>query len=126
MSGQELQELIRHVADQLQAAIEIECKQPSHRGGTIASMASARAALLVLACDCDVRPATPHPSGEEELLTTAEVGQILRKPVGTLRQWRHRSFGPKAFRLGGTLVYPRSAVDAWIHECQSASEAGDQ
>lgn len=57
---------------------------------------------------------------DDELLTTAEVGQILRKPVGTLRQWRHRSFGPKGFRLGGTVVYRRSAVDAWIRDCEAA------
>jgi predicted DNA-binding transcriptional regulator AlpA len=61
-----------------------------------------------------------RPVGDDELLTTAEVGQMLRKPVGTLRQWRHRSFGPKGFRLGGTVVYRRSAVDAWIRECETA------
>jgi predicted DNA-binding transcriptional regulator AlpA len=62
---------------------------------------------------------------DEGLLTTAEVSEILRKPVGTLRQWRHRSYGPKGFRLGGTVVYRRSAVDAWVRECEAAeSSAG--
>lgn len=57
---------------------------------------------------------------EESLLTTAEVSEILRKPVGTLRQWRHRNYGPQGFRLGGTVVYRRGAVDEWVRECEAA------
>lgn len=60
---------------------------------------------------------------EDELLTTAEVAAILRRPVGTIRQWRHRSYGPKGFRLGGNVVYRRSVIDAWIRECEDAENA---
>jgi hypothetical protein len=57
---------------------------------------------------------------DEGLLTTAEVSEMLRRPVGTLRQWRHRSYGPKGFRLGGAVVYRRSAVIDWVRECEAA------
>jgi predicted DNA-binding transcriptional regulator AlpA len=57
---------------------------------------------------------------DDELLTTAEVGEILRKPVGTIRQWRHRGYGPQGFRLGGSVVYRRSAVETWVRECEAA------
>ncbi len=59
---------------------------------------------------------------DDQLLTTTEVGEILRKPVGTIRQWCHRNYGPKGFRLGGSVVYRRSALDAWIRECENAAE----
>jgi predicted DNA-binding transcriptional regulator AlpA len=59
---------------------------------------------------------------DDELLTTNEVGKILRKPVGTIRQWRHRGYGPKGFRLGGSVVYRRSAVEAWIRDCENLAE----
>lgn len=59
---------------------------------------------------------------EDELLTTAEVGQLLRRPEGTIRQWRHRNYGPRGFRIGGSVLYRRGAVDAFIRECEATSE----
>lgn len=62
---------------------------------------------------------------DDELLTTSEVSAILRKPVGTIRQWRHRSYGPKGFRLGGSVVYRRSVVDAWVRDCEASENAAE-
>jgi hypothetical protein len=62
---------------------------------------------------------------EDGLLTTAEVGEILRRPEGTIRQWRHRNYGPRGFRVGGSVLYRRSAVDAWIRQCEAADQPGD-
>jgi hypothetical protein len=62
---------------------------------------------------------------DDELLTTAEVGGILRRPQGTIRQWRHRNYGPRGFRIGGSVLYRRSAVDAWIRRCEAADQPGE-
>lgn len=52
-----------------------------------------------------------------DLMTTAEVAEYIRTPEATLRFWRHRNEGPRAFRLGGKRVmYRRQDVDAWLME----------
>ncbi len=60
----------------------------------------------------------------DEFLTTTELGTLLKVPVGTLRQWRHRGFGPRGFALGGTVRYRRSVVEKWIAEQEAAELAG--
>lgn len=51
----------------------------------------------------------------DELLTTAEVSDVLKTPVATLRYWRHNGSGPRSFRLGPRRVmYRRSDVLAWL------------
>ena len=57
----------------------------------------------------------------DDLLTTAEVAQIMRSPVSTLRYWRHLGTGPHSFRLGRRVVYRRADVTSWLHE---QAEAG--
>jgi predicted DNA-binding transcriptional regulator AlpA len=52
----------------------------------------------------------------DDLLTTAEVAQITRSPVSTLRYWRHLGTGPHSFRLGRRVVYRRADVAAWLLE----------
>lgn len=50
-------------------------------------------------------------------MTTAEVAEYLKTAEATLRYWRHRSEGPRSFRLGGKRVmYRRQDVDAWLME----------
>jgi predicted DNA-binding transcriptional regulator AlpA len=61
-----------------------------------------------------------------DLLTSREVAELLRRPEGTLRQWRHRNFGPEGFRMGGVVVYRRSAVEAFIAECEAATGRGSR
>lgn len=56
-----------------------------------------------------------------DLLTTSELATYLRKPVATVRGWRYRKVGPTGFRLGRDVVYRRTAVDAWLAECERAS-----
>ncbi|WP_083749362.1 helix-turn-helix domain-containing protein [Frankia sp. CcI49] len=60
----------------------------------------------------------------DEFLTTAEVGAMLKIPVGTLRQWRHRGFGPRGFAMGGTVRYRRSVVEKWIADQEHAELDG--
>src|SRR4051812_491957 len=59
----------------------------------------------------------------EDLLTTAEVAQIMRSPVSTLRYWRHLGTGPHSFRLGRRVVYRRADVTAWLLEQSEAGRA---
>ncbi|WP_163548368.1 helix-turn-helix transcriptional regulator [Candidatus Frankia nodulisporulans] len=59
----------------------------------------------------------------EEYLTTNEVSKKIKIPTGTLRQWRHRGFGPSSFRLGGSIRYRLSALEEWIAD-QERAERG--
>ncbi len=55
-----------------------------------------------------------------DLLTTSEVAERTRLPVGTLRYFRHCGTGPESFRLGRRVVYRRDAVEAWITAQEAA------
>ena len=59
----------------------------------------------------------------DDLLTPAEVAQIMRSPVSTLRNWRHLGTGPHSFRVGRRVVYRRADVTAWLHEQAEAGRA---
>lgn len=59
-------------------------------------------------------PATPHAG--DELLTMAEVADLIRVPVATLRYWRHLGTGPRSFRVGRTVRYWRTEVLLWLEE----------
>lgn len=63
-----------------------------------------------------------------DLMTTTEVAEYLTIPEATLRFYRHKGTGPKAFRLGGRRVtYRRADVDAWLLEQINAErEPGDK
>ncbi len=58
----------------------------------------------------------------DDLLTTREVADYLNRPAGTLRQWRHRRYGPRGFLLGGIVMYRESEVDRWLAEQERAAE----
>lgn len=60
-----------------------------------------------------------------EILTIEEVAAMLHKEVGTLRNWRTpgRRYGPPSFNAGGTVLYRRSAVEAWIAGQEQARAA---
>jgi hypothetical protein len=57
----------------------------------------------------------------DDLLDTPQVSELLNRPEGTLRQWRHRNIGPRGFRMVGRVVYRRSEVEAFI-AAQEAAE----
>ena len=50
----------------------------------------------------------------DEYLTTFEVAELLRTPVETVRYWRHIRTGPESFKVGRRVLYPKSAVEAWL------------
>ena len=59
-----------------------------------------------------------RPTGDDELLTIAEVAAIVRAPVATLRYWRHLGTGPRSFRVGRGVRSWRTDVLQWL-ESQS-------
>jgi excisionase family DNA binding protein len=59
-----------------------------------------------------------------ELLTLEEAADYLRKPVDTLRYWRKLGRGPKAAKVGRTLLYRKAEIDRWVQEQEAASRAG--
>jgi predicted DNA-binding transcriptional regulator AlpA len=54
------------------------------------------------------------------LATKAEVARFLQKPEKTLSQWRYLGIGPKAVKVGTTLRYRWSDVEAWLEELAAA------
>jgi excisionase family DNA binding protein len=59
----------------------------------------------------------------DPLLTQEEVAEYLRKPPGTLEQWRSRGFGPEYHKVGHDVRYRMSEVDAWL-EAERAARKG--
>ncbi len=60
-----------------------------------------------------------------DLLTTVEVGELLRRPAETLRYWRWRGEGPPSFKVGRTVVYDRRDVLQWLDAQKAATCSGD-
>ena len=50
---------------------------------------------------------------DDRLWSVHDVCKYLGVPVGTLYQWRVRSEGPPALKLGRHLRYDRVAVREW-------------
>jgi excisionase family DNA binding protein len=51
---------------------------------------------------------------DERLWTERQTADYLQVAVGTLRRWRAEGTGPPALRVGRTVRYRRSDVDAWV------------
>jgi predicted DNA-binding transcriptional regulator AlpA len=52
----------------------------------------------------------------QELWTIQDVSAFLQVPVGTLYQWRHKGYGPPAWRLGRSHRYDAAEVRRWLLE----------
>lgn len=46
-------------------------------------------------------------------LTTDEIAARYRVPVATVRQWRHKGYGPPGIRIGRWVRYEEAQVRAW-------------
>jgi excisionase family DNA binding protein len=51
---------------------------------------------------------------DDELLTEAELADLLKVSARTIRDWRVKGSGPPALRLGRGIRYRRRDVDAWL------------
>jgi excisionase family DNA binding protein len=59
-----------------------------------------------------------------DYMTTAEVAELLRRPVETLRYWRWRGEGPPSFKIGRRVLYARTDVEHWIADRRVATHSG--
>lgn len=50
----------------------------------------------------------------ERYLTTEEVAEVARTAASTVRYWRHVGKGPRGIKRGRRVLYPESAVTAWL------------
>jgi predicted DNA-binding transcriptional regulator AlpA len=58
----------------------------------------------------------------ERFLTTAEVAEMTRTPVETVRYWRYvPGKGPKSFKVGRRVLYALEDVEAWISEARGTA-----
>jgi len=54
------------------------------------------------------------PQTATKFLTTAEVAELLRTPLETVRFWRHVGKGPASFKVGRRVLYEATDVEAFI------------
>lgn len=54
-------------------------------------------------------------------LTTAEVAEMLRAPVETVRYWRNVGKGPKSFKAGRRVLYDLADCEAWIAQAKAGA-----
>jgi excisionase family DNA binding protein len=59
-------------------------------------------------------------NGVDEYLTEAEVAELLKVSVGTVRRWRREGIGPPVLWAGGRPRYRRSDVDGWLQREQES------
>ena len=62
--------------------------------------------------------------GPPRLWDIKDVSAYLGVPVATIYQWRVRSEGPPAMRLGRHLRYDPQDVAAWAHQQQDRHGRG--
>ena len=56
-------------------------------------------------------------------MTTAEVAELLRAPIETVRYWRHVGKGPASFKLGRRVLYELADVEAFIAQAKARAVA---
>lgn len=59
--------------------------------------------------------------GDEDLLTLAEVAEVLRVPVSTVRWWRQLGEGPAFFKIGRHLLTTVAEVRRYIDAARGAA-----
>ena len=57
-----------------------------------------------------------HDSGQDRLLSPAELAAYLTIPVQTIYQWRHRGEGPPGYRVGRHVRYRWTDIQRWLDD----------
>ena len=53
-------------------------------------------------------------TADDRLLTTEDLAAMLRLPKRTVADWRQRSGGPPAVKIGRHVRYRPADVEAWL------------
>lgn len=61
---------------------------------------------------------------DREYMTSAELAELIRTPVPTLRYWRQIGTGPRSMKLGRRVLYPTQGVRAWLADAESRGVGG--
>jgi len=59
-----------------------------------------------------------------EYMTTAEVAELCRTSVESVRWWRHVGRGPRSFRVGRRVLYETAEVRQWPKICAARGREG--
>lgn len=59
----------------------------------------------------------------DNVLTSADVAEMIQVPEPTIAQWRKTGKGPAYFRAGRYARYLESDVMAWLREQRDANKA---
>jgi predicted DNA-binding transcriptional regulator AlpA len=59
---------------------------------------------------------------QSQLLTTAEAATYLRMAAHTLTRWRSQGKGPSFVRVGGSVFYRVTELEAYIERSVTAPE----
>lgn len=54
---------------------------------------------------------------ENETEDEKEVARLLGKSVKTLQSWRGKGYGPRFLKIGHSVRYRRSDIEAWLEGC---------
>jgi hypothetical protein len=60
---------------------------------------------------------------DNELLEPKVVAKIVKRPENWLAKLRIIGGGPRFLKVGGTVRYRRSDVDAWLASCERVTTA---
>ena len=58
---------------------------------------------------------------EDPFLTVAELAELMRTSRKTVYEWRLKDTGPVGTRVGRSVLFRTSAVEAWLAEHQDAA-----
>ncbi|AYY14620.1 DNA-binding protein [Actinobacteria bacterium YIM 96077] len=83
-------------------------------------MTSVEKTAVAVPIEQEVHPAT---DGERHAyLTTAEVAELLRTPVETIRYWRHIGKGPRSFKIGRRVLYDHRDIHDFVNEARNSED----
>lgn len=72
-----------------------------------------RAAELVALVRAELQAGLPRRQ-EDELLTSAELCELLKVDTRTLRRWTHAGELPRPVKIGGSLRWRRADLSEWL------------
>lgn len=87
-----------------------------NNGDYYVSIVSANAQKCVKGC----RQRSLRIKGVDEYLTEAEVAELLKVSVSTVRRWRREGSGPPVLLAGARPRYRRADIDAWLHRLRES------
>lgn len=61
----------------------------------------------------------PNVALSEEILTEPQFAQLMGKTVRTVRLWEQLRIGPPRIKIGKTVRYRKTAVEAWLRSRES-------